>query len=70
MDTDIVDSRSQQTKTDLPKQLITFKTFFSVYDKQKLWLCLTSSEIFHILILVLKEIGIFLKDSYSNSNAI
>lgn len=39
----------------LPQQLITFKTFFSVYDKQKLWLHLTSSEFFHIVTLVLKK---------------
>lgn len=53
----IMDNGSQQTETDLPKQLITFKISFPVYEKQELWLHLTSSDFFHILILVLKNIG-------------
>ena len=48
-------------KNRFTQWLITFKTFFSVYDKQKLWLHRTSSDFFVRVILIWKKISVFLR---------
>lgn len=63
----IMDNQSQQTETDLPKQLITFKISLPVYDKQKLWLHLTSSEFFPCIDIGFKKYRNTFKDSSCNA---